>query len=350
MSAPNTGQQVAGTGASWLDLTATAEMPQSELATGASRFQLYQNLGKKWPGCVETRYAAGKDLDVDDTTPDPKKSETLFVPAFAIDEPDGWGFPNNYIKSDARPNDSSAAQKKKRWAKYGVETDGAGNPLNGGLLAAVTTIVLDLLSGEETVAMNAASAAEIASNKKGPGSGCDVQPITPLSNDYKQLKKNVDALQANGTTNIMEGVAWGNRVLSPGEPFTQTNSKTKDIEKIMIVLTDGTNVFGNTPNALGSSYSSNGYLVDARLTPGGSGASTTTAAMNERTLKACDTAKAAGIEVYTIRLEEPNVATGNMLEKCASAPDHYFDVPSRSQLDDAFNKIKEAIVRVRIAS
>jgi Flp pilus assembly protein TadG len=344
------GQQVAGTGASWLDLTATAEMPQSELATGASRFQLYQNLGKKWPGCVETRYAAGKDLDVDDTTPDPKKSETLFVPAFAIDEPDGWGFPNNYIKSDARPNDSSAAQKKKRWAKYGVETDGAGNPLNGGLLAAVTTIVLDLLSGEETVAMNAASAAEIASNKKGPGSGCDVQPITPLSNDYKQLKKNVDALQANGTTNIMEGVAWGNRVLSPGEPFTQTNSKTKDIEKIMIVLTDGTNVFGNTPNALGSSYSSNGYLVDARLTPGGSGASTTTAAMNERTLKACDTAKAAGIEVYTIRLEEPNVATGNMLEKCASAPDHYFDVPSRSQLDDAFNKIKEAIVRVRIAS
>ena len=59
------------------------------------------------------------------------------------------------------------------------------------------------------------------------------------------------------------------------------------------------------------------------------GASATNTLMNERTLKACDIAKAAGIEIYTIRLEEPNVATGTMLKECASAPDHYFDVPSR---------------------
>ena len=72
--------------------------------------------------------------------------------------------------------------------------------------------------------------------------------------------------------------------------------------------------------------------------------------MNARTLEACDTAKAAGIEVYTIRLEEPNVATGTMLKECASAPEHYFDVPSRAQLDEAFAAIKDRIVRVRIAS
>jgi multimeric flavodoxin WrbA len=72
--------------------------------------------------------------------------------------------------------------------------------------------------------------------------------------------------------------------------------------------------------------------------------------MNARTLKACDTAKAAGIEVYTIRLEEPNVATGTMLKECASAPDHYFDVPSRTMLDEAFDAIKDRIVKVRISS
>jgi hypothetical protein len=72
--------------------------------------------------------------------------------------------------------------------------------------------------------------------------------------------------------------------------------------------------------------------------------------MNKRTLMACDIAKAAGIEIYTIRLEEPNVTTGTMLKECASAPDHYFDVPSRSQLDDAFARIKAKIARVRIAS
>jgi Flp pilus assembly protein TadG len=346
-------QQVPGTGASWLDLEATVDMPQSELATGASRFQLYANLKKGWPGCVETRYAPGKDYDVDDTTPDPAKPETLFVPTFAIDEPDGQGYSNNYITSDAKPNDDSVAQKKKRWAKYGVDTDLAGDPLNGGILdplASLVSLVLDPLTGLASVALDAATADEVASNRKGPGSGCDVQPITPLTSDYKQLEKQVKALEANGTTNIMEGVAWGNRVLSPGEPFTEAAGAPKNAEKIMIVLTDGTNVFGNTANALGSSYSAEGYLVDGRLGVEGGGAGTTTALMNQRTLKACDVAKAAGIEVYTIRLEEPNVATGNMLRDCASAPDHYFDVPSRSQLDDAFAKIKDNIVRVRISS
>ena len=31
-----------------------------------------------------------------------------------------------------------------------------------------------------------------------------------MTSDYKGLKTKVNALQANGTTNIMEGVAWGN--------------------------------------------------------------------------------------------------------------------------------------------
>ena len=39
-----------------------------------------------------------------------------------------------------------------------------------------------------------------------------------------------------------------------------------------------------------------------------------------------------------------------MLKECASAPDHYFDVPSRSQLDEAFDEIKEEDRPVRIAS
>ena len=77
------GKQVAGTGADWLDLEGSPTVPQSELGAGASRFQLYANLGQTWPGCVETRYSASKDYDVDDTPPDPAKPETLFVPAFA---------------------------------------------------------------------------------------------------------------------------------------------------------------------------------------------------------------------------------------------------------------------------
>jgi Mg-chelatase subunit ChlD len=357
------GKQVAGTGAAWLDLKGAAEFPQSELDEGASRFQLYANMGVSWPGCVETRYLSGTDYDIDDTAPNAAKPSTLFVPAFAIDEPDTAAYGNSYITSDAKPHDDSVVQKKKRWAKYGVKTDLAGNPLNGGLLDPLL-VGLGLVSNnnsgpgssdDDDVKLKKvkidSTVSKLNGLPKGPGNGCDVQPLTTLTNDYKGVKDKVNALKAAGTTNIKEGVAWGHRVLSPGAPFSDSAAgKSANPERIMIVLTDGANVFGNAPNDLGSRYSSDGYLVDGRIGIEAGGASATNTLMNARTLAACTAAKAAGIEIYTIRLEEPDVATGTMLKECASAEDHYFDVPSRTQLDEAFAKIKERIVRVRISS
>lgn len=342
------GKQVAGTGATWLDLKGASEFPQSELDVGASRFQLYANMGVSWPGCVETRYLSGTDYDIDDTTPNAAQPKTLFVPAFAIDEPDAAAYGNSYIKSNARPNDNTVVETKKRWAKYGVKTDLLGKPLNNGLLDPLAGAILDPLTRRVKID---ASLSPVNGQPRGPGNGCNVQPLTTLTNDYKAVKDKVSALKAAGTTNIKEGVAWGHRVLSPGAPFSDSGAvKSPSLERIMIVLTDGANVFGNAPNDLGSRYASDGYLVDGRIGIEAGGASATNALMNARTLAACTVAKAAGIEIYTIRLEEPDVATGTMLKECASAEDHYFDVPSRTQLDEAFAKIKERIVRVRISS
>ncbi len=346
------GKQVAGTGASWLDLKGAAEFPQSELDVGVSRFQIYANMGVTWPGCVETRYLSGTDYDVDDTAPNTAKPSTLFVPAFAIDEPDTAAYGNSYIKSDAKPHDDSIVQKKKRWAKYGVKTDLLGKPLNDGLLDPLL-VGLGLVDDDVKVKKVKidSGVSKLNGLPKGPGNGCDVQPLTTLTNDYKGVKDKVNALKAAGTTNIKEGVAWGHRVLSPGAPFSDSAAgKSANLERIMIVLTDGANVFGNAPNDLGSRYSSDGYLVDGRIGIEAGGASATNALMNARTLAACTAAKAAGVEIYTIRLEEPDVATGTMLKECASAEDHYFDVPSRTQLDEAFGKIKDRIVRIRISS
>ena len=299
------GRQRPGTGANWLDLKGGADMAQAELDEGASRFQLYENLGMKWPGCVETRAeVAGVDYGVIDHEPNASKSETLFVPAYSIDEPDA-GFPNSYIKSNAKPKDNSAAQKKKRWAKYGVATDGAGAPLDNGYLdaAVVDPAEVDALPGGKKKIKIDTSASAATGKPKGPGHGCEMQPITPLTDDYAGVKAKVNALEANGTTNIMEGVAWGMRVLSPKAPFAEgADAKKTGVEKIMIVLTDGSNVFGNANNDLGSSYSSFGYLVDGRVGVDAGSAATTNTLMNERTLAACTSAKADGVHVYTIRL------------------------------------------------
>lgn len=177
-----------------------------------------------------------------------------------------------------------------------------------------------------------------------------MQPITPLTSDYDLVLDKVEELQASGTTNIMEGVAWGMRVLSPGQPFAEGKTAGPGLEKIMVVLTDGANNFGTNGTRLGSSYSADGYLVDGRLGVEAGGSATTTGIMNDRTLAACANAKAAGVQVYTIRLEEPDVQTGYMLRDCASSPQHFFDVPSRGQLDEVFKEIGKRIAKVRLTS
>lgn len=345
-------KQIDGTGAPWLDLKGESNIKQVELAKGASRFQVYANLGQRWPGCVETREGGASDYDTSDAPANPSNASTLFVPSFGIDEPDSGGYANSYITSSVNPLDVTVAAKKRKLAKYGVASDGAGNPLFNGLLSAVDAlgnVLLGFLGAPSTIAIDSGTS-KLFGKPKGPGLGCEMQPITALTNDYDAIKAKVNALEASGYTNILEGVAWGTRVLSPGEPFAEGKAKGPNVEKIMVILTDGSNTFGNQLNDLGSSYSSFGYLVDGRLGIAAGGASATNTRMNAKTLAACEHAKADGIEIYTIRLEEPNVATGTMLKECASSPDHYFDVPSRQQLDEAFSKIGERIVRVRIAS
>lgn len=335
------GIQIPGTGASWLDLEGKSTTPQSELRPGASRFQAYHNMGKTWSGCVETRMASGgKAYDVEDQAATQADARTLYVPAFAPDEPAAAGYANNYIDSGVNPADNSAAARKIKHAKYGLPTDDDGEPLPPGLLKKLVGTLLGLGGG---ISID-------DSGGKGPGRGCGTQPITALTNNYTELRNNVRALSAAGTTNIMEGVAWGTRVLSPGEPFGQGSKKSElGVEKIMVVLTDGANVLGNNGTPLGSSYTSFGYVADGRL-DGASSSSGSNSAMNARTLAACQYAKAEGITVYTIRLEEPDVKTGTMLQECATSADHFFDAPSRTQLDEVFQTIKERVVRLRLSS
>lgn len=333
------GKRIKGTGAEWLDLDGKSPVPQHELLSGLSRFQLFEHLGQEWAGCVETRVPSKKGThDVADTPAVKSDKASYFVPAFSIDEPDSWGYTNSYIASPADPLDMTAAGKTKKLLKYGLPLALAGELVSG---------LLPLDGGTDAWIDPAVN----ASGGRGPNNACVTQPLMPLNSDYKAILEKVNSLEANGTTNIMEGVAWGQRVLSPAAPFSEGTDKAKTgTEKIMIVLTDGANVFGNRPVALGSSYASHGYLVDGRLGISAGSSSDTNTLMNKKTLAACEEAKADGTEIYTIRLEEPDVATGTMLQECATSPAHYFDAPSRSQLDEVFRAINSRVVKVRISS
>lgn len=327
-----------GDGSLWLDLNGYTPVPQLELTTGVSRFQLYNHLGASWPGCVESRITqGGVDYAATDDAPSQARPETLFVPAFHIDEP-ASGFPNSYISSSVDPFDTSVEGVKAKLAKYGITSNPHGEPLPAG---AWTPVTID------------DSISYFYSNyhrPKGPGYSCPTAPIEPLTTNFGTLKTKVNALEAAGSTNIAEGVAWGWRVLSPGAPFTEGRAKSVSTNsKIMVVLSDGANSFGNLSNAFGSGYSSYGYLADARISPESATAAATNAKMDELTLQACSAAKLDGIEIYTISLEIDEQATLDMLEACASDSAHFFNLPNRSMLSDAFKQIKDKIAKVRLS-
>jgi Flp pilus assembly protein TadG len=331
--------------AAWLDALAKSPVDQSDLDPGVSRFALMKNMGVAWEGCVEARASTASDpYDVNDEEPRTSDPETLFIPAFASDEPDSGSFPNSYLPDGTAAITQGAAAE--RMERYGAIYPGSFKSL---------TFPKQI---EESLAWGPVS--PDLSNQtfysgypvpKGPNFGCDVQPIVPLSANFSTVQSKVDSLQALGSTNIIEGAAWGWRVLSSREPFAEGKPENNtSVRKILVLLTDGTNNLGQIPNSLGSTHTSYGYLADGRLGLTSGSSAQVTDAMNEKTLQACTNAKNEGVEIYTIRLEEPNVTTGNMLKDCATDADHYLDVPNRSLLDEAFEKIADKISLIRLSS
>lgn len=334
------GKVVKGTGADWLDTEGKVKVDQFEFPDGLSRFEIYHALGVEWPGCVETRDPTGKGAhDVMDTEATAKDPETLFVPTFAIDEPDDvWPggsprYPNSYIKSPVSVLDKTPKGMDLKLAKYGLRRIGATIERDPVVALKMDTSRSKFYSNEQ--------------DPKGPGYGCEVEPLLPLTSSVAAVKAKVSAIQANGSTNITEGVMWGWRLLSNRAPFSE--GATAGARKVLIVLTDGANSYGVLNNDLHSGYGSVGYVADERLVKV-SGTSDVTRRMNAKTLAACTNAKADGVEIYTIRLEVDDTDTGTLLQACASDADHYFDSPSAEDLKPIFEQIRDSLTVVRLAS
>lgn len=179
----------------------------------------------------------------------------------------------------------------------------------------------------------------------------DLAYVRPLASVYgdadaKAAKDTIAAMRPRGNTNVGLGVAWGTATLTGSVPLDAIASRdARKVRRFMVVLTDGT----NTQSWV------NGVARTVR-NPGDPDASDPVlVAINQRTAKACETAKDpknAGIEVFTIRLMEGDQT---LLGNCASPPNerikqHYFDVQSKPQLEKAFRDILDGIGQMRITS
>ena len=111
----------------------------------------------------------------------------------------------------------------------------------------------------------------------GPNQGCTTTPITPLTPNKATLDAAIDAMQPLGATNVTEGMAWGWRTVSSAAPFTEGAVETrKDIDKVVIVITDGKNTY-YTPSSLGyTDYAANKSIYSTHGFPGWNNATDTT--------------------------------------------------------------------------
>ena len=147
-------------------------------------------------------------------------------------------------------------------------------------------------------------------------------PLTDILDQtgWTSLNNKVDAMQASGNTNVTIGLVWGWHALTPTLPLTEGSDPAPDKDKVIVLLTDGT----NTQNRWSSSESQ----IDAR------------------TSLACTNVKAANIKIYTVREIDGNAT---LLRDCASKPTMYYDVQQASQLNAVFSSIAQNLANLRIA-
>lgn len=145
--------------------------------------------------------------------------------------------------------------------------------------------------------------------------------MIPLTSDLSKISDAADDMIASGNTNVTIGVEWGMHALTASEPMTGASPEgTEDLSRVLIVLTDGDNTQDR--------FSSNQNQIDTR------------------TRVACNSAKAKGLIVYTIRVIDGNA---NLLRECASDPSNYYGVTQASQLTPVFEKIAGQLSKLRIA-
>jgi len=149
----------------------------------------------------------------------------------------------------------------------------------------------------------------------------------PLTNDWATLNARVDQMNPAGNTNVTIGLVWAWHALTNTQPFTQASDPQPDLDKVIILLTDGT----NTQNRFTKTTS----LIDQR---------TELVCANLKNTAA--TLPPNGIKVYTVRVIDGNAT---LLKDCASRPEYYYDVQQADQLIAVFSSIAQNLANLRIA-
>ncbi|MGB1077422.1 MAG: pilus assembly protein TadG-related protein [Bdellovibrionales bacterium] len=182
-------------------------------------------------------------------------------------------------------------------------------------------------------------------NYYGPNYSCNKSYILPMTSNEQDILDHIDTFYASGSTLGNLGMAWGYRVISPNEPFTEGASYDDDEwQKAVVMMTDGDNYMNPYYSAYGG-YTQHSVDVDE---------------LNDRLEETCTNMKNDGIKIYTITFSY-QVGTSNgqpvynidddtkeVYERCATDENKYYDALGQEELIDVFETISRELSLIHI--
>lgn len=300
--------------AGWLDRRARSPLHSAGFAAPVDRLQLLDDLGIGWSGCVEAPAAPHDTTIAAAGIADPG---ALFVPAFAVDEPDvlnGGG--------DIYAND---------W----LDDSGGACPVVGRLCASWDTrgrcqrhdpVTLDRVAAQSRLCKYQHAkprAGVVAAGGKGPGFACTSTPVMPLGTQANAIRRRLAAVFAAGDGNVAEGFTWGWRVLTEGAPLgpapgapAAAGSDRRRLQ-LLVLLTSGRNSWTTLANHNRSRPGAHGYAADERL---GTDLNEDGLAyrLDARLATACANASASGLAVLVVVAGTDLADVGERLRACTS--------------------------------
>ena len=295
----------------WIDTNALSDVAWEDFQNGTNVLALYDGISNRtWNGCVRARVVP---FDVDDTPPNGATPNTLWAPYFAPDEPDFSWYSNTYRSDNGYSGSYYDYDARQRYAgKY-----------NG-----------TAIPGWES---------------DGPDFNCRVTEITALTATHGVVQSGIEAMTASGSTAIPAGLAWGWRVISPSEPFSEgAQYDDEDYIKAIVLLTDGQNsVGGGNGNHNGSYYNAFGYAQSGHI--GAVNGNEAESVLNDKTAELCSNIKDEGVLIYTVTFQLSDGPIKDLMRDCASSTSMYFDSPNNSELEDVFEEIAVGLSKLRIS-
>ncbi|MDD5585802.1 MAG: pilus assembly protein TadG-related protein [Alphaproteobacteria bacterium] len=287
---------------SWIDTTYGGTLTWASGLTASTG-----QAAKDWGGCVDARYANGRDI-----TDDPPATELFKQYYFPSTDQKPWPYTddNKWVKTrfaDGRP--------KTFYSGIGINLNG----LNAGMIL-------------------------------GPNSGCP-QPVTPMTASATTVTTAVTSMKAVGYTHVGLGLVWGWRMLSPnwrglwgGEMDTNSlplNYGAPHMNKAIILLTDGENTM------TAANRTAYGYLSESHL--GTTDSSDAVDELDDRMTAVCTAIKTQHIYLYTIALGNPGENIQNLMRGCATNENYYFNSPTSGELQAVFSAIGDSLSNLRVS-